>query len=242
MKKINNLKKAFTLVELLVVITIIAILWVVAYTSFGWATDKAKAATKLWDMNAIKWALVLFKSKNNSYLPVWTYDATTNMWWYRVIPAEKENTLVVAKADWVNIDSITSAVWGWDVTDISGTNNIWQKWVFEYDWPIKEFLKAPAYDREVWDIEVWTTWAKLIDSWIWKYVYATYTWRFAYNLAYTVKDKDWKEVSKIVWDYNEYSCTPSTDCPKTLIWPWWASKDTLDDWDTGTEIPYKLVF
>ena len=49
MKKINN-KSWFTLVELLVVITILTIISVVAYQNFGGATDKAVAWRKVNDV------------------------------------------------------------------------------------------------------------------------------------------------------------------------------------------------
>lgn len=52
MLNVSN-RKGFTLVELLVVITILAIISVVAYTSFGGATDKAKNSTKLQQLASI---------------------------------------------------------------------------------------------------------------------------------------------------------------------------------------------
>lgn len=63
----KNLKKGFSLVELLVVITIIAILSVVAYTAVGGQTVKAKNSRRLSDTNTIQQALELYFVKNGSY-------------------------------------------------------------------------------------------------------------------------------------------------------------------------------
>ena len=60
----KNSKKWFTLVELLVVITILAIISVVAYQSFSWATDKANASRKLQDVTTIdSWFNWYFKKQ-----------------------------------------------------------------------------------------------------------------------------------------------------------------------------------
>jgi len=46
--KINE--KAFTLVELIVVITILAILWAIAFISLSWYTKKASNSKILYDV------------------------------------------------------------------------------------------------------------------------------------------------------------------------------------------------
>ena len=67
--KISNLKsrKGFSLVELLVVITIIAILSVVAYTAVGGQTNAARDAKRKQDITTIQSALQLYYSEFNSY-------------------------------------------------------------------------------------------------------------------------------------------------------------------------------
>jgi len=69
MRTIKN--AGFTLVELLVVITILSIISVVAYQSFGGATDKAIASRKIQDISTLETALQQFKVANNYYpMPV----------------------------------------------------------------------------------------------------------------------------------------------------------------------------
>jgi hypothetical protein len=81
-------------------------------------------------------------------------------------------------------------------------------------------------------LKVWTAWAKMIDSGIWRYVYITYkkntsAWLWnsnfnwnAYNIAYTFK-KDGSDtyMTKIIWDYDQESCfDDKAKCPANLIW------------------------
>ncbi|MDR0772479.1 MAG: type II secretion system GspH family protein [Candidatus Peribacteria bacterium] len=75
----NYINKAFTLVELLVVITILAIISVVAYQSFGGATSKAISARKISDVATIESSLLQYKVDKNFYPKVDMYSAT-NMW------------------------------------------------------------------------------------------------------------------------------------------------------------------
>lgn len=59
----------FTLVELLVVISIIAILSVIGITVFTGVQKGARDAKRRGDMNAIAKALEIYKSQNNTYSP-----------------------------------------------------------------------------------------------------------------------------------------------------------------------------
>ena len=241
MKKINN--KAFTLVELLVVITIIAILWVVAYTQFGWATDKAKSAAKMQNANSIAQALSMYKQEKGFYPWPATYN-NKNIWWYDSTQNAKKTCEIglTSDGDWKLTWSITTTKCWWKISDSAWTI-IWAKWTFNYSWDIKKWLKKEAYDNEIWDL-IYNNKKLIEEYWIGRFPYATYTkwmtnnkWT-AYNIAYTTKKKDWTEITKILWDFNEASCAW---CPNTLIWPWWSSLDVLKDWDT-TNVPYKLNF
>ena len=63
-------KNGFSLVELLVVITIIAILSVAAYTAVGGNTVKARDAKRKQDISTIQQALELYYAEKSSYPPV----------------------------------------------------------------------------------------------------------------------------------------------------------------------------
>lgn len=64
--KLTN-RKGFSLVELLVVITIIAILSVVAYTAVGGQTTKAKDSRRMQDLTTIQTALEIFFADKGEY-------------------------------------------------------------------------------------------------------------------------------------------------------------------------------
>jgi len=77
--KTMKMKKAFSLVELLVVITIIAVLSVVAYTAVGGQTVKARDAKRKQDLNTIQQALELYFAETGRYPynnndPIFDYD------------------------------------------------------------------------------------------------------------------------------------------------------------------------
>jgi general secretion pathway protein G len=72
MKNIGN--KGFTLVELLVVITILSIISVVAYQNFGGATDKAISGRKINDILTLETSLQQFKVDKNYYPMPMTYS------------------------------------------------------------------------------------------------------------------------------------------------------------------------
>ena len=74
-------KKAFTLVELIVVITILAILWAIAFISMQWYSVTSRDSVRISDMKTMKIWLELY------HLQVWNYPEPTNgipitySWW-----------------------------------------------------------------------------------------------------------------------------------------------------------------
>jgi len=76
-------KKAFTLVELIVVITILAILWTIAFISLQWYSRDARDWTRISDIKSTEVWLELFSIK------VWKYPVPDNSvaytWWSAVI-------------------------------------------------------------------------------------------------------------------------------------------------------------
>lgn len=231
MRKTNA--NAFTLVELLVVITILAIISVVAYQSFGWATDKAISSRKISDISTIESWLQNFKSTNN-YYPMPMLSWATNVFGYDSTKTALPTNKLVVSYNKAEIASITNSAWGWVVYESGWTNQIWAKWNIWLDsnWDFnKKYLTKDLYDPELGDVSI--TWdnTKMIDKWVGRYVYAVYatpatvwSWNTSsssasyYNLATTIKDtaKD-KYKSYIVWDFDKQSCSTPANCPDTLI-------------------------
>ena len=154
--------KAFTLVELLVVITILAIISVVAYQNFGWAVDKAVSGRKISDVSTIETSLQQYKVDKNYYPTPAQYDANTNMWGYNSwIVAKPSNTIDIAPKDGEELTSIDSADWGWIVywTWTWNAKQIWAKWTITREIVWKKYLSKDLYDPEIWDIKLKTSWS-----------------------------------------------------------------------------------
>jgi prepilin-type N-terminal cleavage/methylation domain-containing protein len=269
MRNINN--KAFTLVELLVVITILAIISVVAYQNFWWAVDKAVSGRKIWDVSTIETSLQQYKADKNYYPPT-DILSPTNLWWYTwAETAYPSNTISVAY-DGQEIDYLTWTIawwwrvfWTWTWAN-TAKRQIWAKWTISINTLWKKYLSKDLYDPELWDIKITGSW-KMIDYWIGRYVYATYkknktditdgagkdewvqnyNW-VNYNIAFTIRS-DWSDQyeTKIVWDYDQESCYDDKSfCPPSLIWSWTVvlidgQKDIGSSDDNESWIPYYVT-
>lgn len=228
MKLWNN--KGFSLVELLVVITILAIISVVAYQNFWGATDKAITSRKINDVSTIETALQQYKVDKNQYPAVDLYDGNSNMWGYNTgtvaLPSNTLNATIVNQ----EITAIISGSWGGQVLGSGALSQIWAKGTISQTTMGKQYLSKDLYDPELWDLKM-TSGETLIEKWVGRYVYGVYSksngslwatnnkgWNY-YNIAYTVKKEGTDTyITKIVWDYDENSCFDNkSDCPKTLI-------------------------
>lgn len=76
MKKAQN-KKWFTLVELIIVITILAILGTIWFVSFQWYTADARNTKRTSDLSSLQWALEAKRAWTSLSL-VWFVDSTTS--------------------------------------------------------------------------------------------------------------------------------------------------------------------
>ncbi len=270
MKNIAKMRSGFTLVELLVTITILSIISVVAYQNFGGAVDKALSGRKISDVSTIESSLQQYKVDKNNYPAVDLVDATTNLWGYNTTPASAtpSNTLVVTKT-WEEVTAITSAAGGWRVYGIDGSattggadwtdKQVWAKWTISQATLGKQYLTKDLYDPELGDVKVWSD--TMISSGIGRYVYGVFKkplnadtdWSnnkagTYYNIAYTVKKDGGDEfITKIVGDYDAESCfDDNMNCPDSLIG---SAANVLIDWEensvsdtaaTNQGIPYPV--
>jgi len=259
--------KAFTLVELLVVITILAIISVVAYQNFGWAVDKANTGRKISDVSTIETALQQYKADKNYYPATKPLHSATNLWGYNSWATATPSNKIIVTLNWEEIQTVkNTSIWGWKVywtwtwaESWSNKKQIWAKWIISQETLGKKYLTKDLYDPELGDIKVndigWGKSWKMIDLGIGRYVYATYkknksNWDWssnynwvAYNIAYTVK-KEWsdKYITKIVWDYDKESCYDDKDkCPETLIWLKNDSEENNDSNQDNYGVPYAIT-
>jgi len=127
----NIQKKAFTLVELIVVITILAILWTIAFISLQWYSTQARDSTRLSDISTMKTSLELF------HLWAWKYPqptdgvAITYSWWtvWTQWTFWASVFVNVDKLDKIPTDPLTDKEYTYSVT----TNEYELAWMLEWD-------------------------------------------------------------------------------------------------------------
>jgi prepilin-type N-terminal cleavage/methylation domain-containing protein len=243
----------FSLVELLVVITILAIISTVAYTSLSGSTDKARNAKRLEHMSTIDTALQLFRQEKQ-YLPMPSVKSATNYWGYdSAAAALKTNTTVTTLNADGAITAVTGGAGGGTVSTTTTPVQIGAKGSLEQSLVGKQYLSAniadPSADTKVGASQV------LKDFGIGRYVYAVFAkppasgaWNadsksaIAFNIAATIADEQKGYVTKIGGDFDDKNsgCT-GISCPTSLIGPGGAVA-ALKDGDTGVNIPFTIKY
>ena len=146
----NKQKQAFTLVELIVVITILAILWTIAFISLQWYSRDSRDSVRISDMSSIKTTLELFHLWAGKYplttdgTPVlysWTEAWTQGSFW--------ETTVTnVEKFDKIPTDPLMDRQYVYSVTHSKQEYEI--AWIIEWDtlWLNSEIInEAIAWDK-----------------------------------------------------------------------------------------------
>jgi len=247
--------RGFSLVELLVVVTILAVISTVAYTSLSGSTDKAKNSKRLEHMNTAETAISLFRQEKQ-YLPMPNaYVASTNFWGYNdAVPALVTNTGTLTRtADGNNITGVTAGAGG-GIVYASGslTDQIGAKGVLEQSLVGKQYLSQdiadPSSDTKVGDTQT------LKDFGMGRYVYAVYAKRppapgvwnadgksaTAFNIAITVLDDQKGYVTKIGGDFDDKYGTCNGTCPISLIGPGGTTTNLADG--SFTVNPYSIKY
>lgn len=138
---------AFTLVELIVVIVILAILWTIAFISLQWYSKDARDSTRVSDISSMKTSLELF------HLDAWKYPLTTDgytvtySWssvWNQWIFGE-DTFKNVWKLDSIPVDPVTEKPYTYSVT---ATRQEYQfAGIMEWEW-VSLMDKVYAWDIE----------------------------------------------------------------------------------------------
>ncbi len=250
--------RGFTLVELLVVITILAIISVTAYTSFSGATDKAKNSTKTGHLASIEGGLNVFFMENNYYPMPSQYNANTNVWGYS---GSTTNATLCSTysgtSDGSQILTVnTGAIVGGGAVFMSGVaTQIGAKGTMDSYVLPKKYLSQELSDPVLNDIKVGNN-QVLKDYGIGEYIYGVYaknntTWDntskkgSAYNLAMVLSDDQKIAVTKISGIFDNSTCV---GCPVTLIGSGSANNNLRDGesysgatFTADTRIAYPIV-
>ena len=113
-------KQGFTLVELIVVITILAILWTIAFIALQWYSKTARDSARISDMSRIKTSLELFMVEWGKYPePTWivpvTYSGTLTAWHQGTFWEQTFRN--VMRLDKVPVDPVTEVEYTYSVTN-----------------------------------------------------------------------------------------------------------------------------
>ncbi len=168
-KRITN--NGFTLVELIVVITILAILWTIAFISLQWYSKDARDSTRISDLSSMKSSLELFQLDAGKYpIPTDGVDITYSWWtvwtqwsfWETVY----SNT---DKLDKIPTDPLSDKVYTYSTTQ--SKNQYELGWVLE--WNETTLNLNTNQTHTAWNIE-----ASAIVTW-------NYNWQMSKTLIWT---------------------------------------------------------
>jgi prepilin-type N-terminal cleavage/methylation domain-containing protein len=244
MRNIYSQSRGFSLVELLVVVTILAIISTVAYTSFSGSTEKAKNSKRIEHLSTIETALQQFRQEKQ-YLPLPSANSPTNYWGYNASSAAlTSNTGSLSRTSDGSITAVTGGSGGGTVSSSGSATQIGAKGTMEQSLVGKQYLSQDVVDPSA-DTKVGSN-GVLKDYGIGRYVYAVYakapasgSWNAdgksatAFNVAGTIYDEQKGYVTKIGGDFDDKYGNCNGTCPLSLIGPG-NTTTNLKDGDTLT--------
>ncbi len=163
-------RKAFTLVELIVVIIILAILWTIAFISLQWYSTSARDSTRISDMSIMKSSLELYQLDAGKYPLPTNWIQITFSWWLVWTQGTFWDSVFqnVTKVNKIPLDPSTDSEYTYSTTssrkefEISGILEWW--WL--------------TFDSELNQANAWTIDASAIVEW-------TYNWLMTKTTSWT---------------------------------------------------------
>lgn len=132
-------KKAFTLVELIVVITILAILWTVAFISLQSYTKNARDTQRIADINSIEKNLWLYISEKWRYPEPDNWINVTYLWWI----AWTQGTvwdLMMKNLKNISKKPVDPLTWNEYAYSVTALKNEYQVWAIQEIWLVENIL------------------------------------------------------------------------------------------------------
>ncbi len=218
MKKQNT--KAFTLVELIVVITILAILWTIWFLSLQWYSKSSRDSKRISDITNIKKSLDLFSINTGKYPEPDNGEEVTYDWaevWTQWIIWDQVTTNLSKNLQKKPLDPLTNIEYTYSLLN---TN--------------KEYELLASFESNIvssiWLNETFAEWEKEVIAYItWNYNWVmtkVSTWTMVYVLA--LPSIIWTDI----WDLE------SLVTNKNLIYDWLKFKI---NWETDLTLTNKLV-
>ena len=218
----NKKQTAFTLVELIVVITILAILWTIAFISLQWYSSQSRDSVRISDISSMKTWLELFNLDAGKYpLPtnetIITYSwATVWTQWY----FWEQTARNVSKLDKIPTDPLNDQKYVYSTTNTRQEFQI--AWVMEWDEiSFSPVASSPLIRGELRGVLLWegianaaTKTARIKISWTYNgKVLKVNTWSTTYVLAVpSIITSSWFTLETITTNnllaYNGYKNIP----------------------------------
>ena len=257
-KRLDN--KAFTFIELIVVIIIIWILWAIGFTQFVWNISNWRDSLRKSNLSEINWAIKSYKLTNWTLpIPSDTFSIT-NSWKIIVWQWKLWKNIWLSTIEEIPVDPIVKTPYLYSVTNNRWEFQIWltiENWDWDFPlsliaWNYKSVSKniLPTILIATWttnsvEINSWTTeWAENRKLFIFNEQNHNLTYNFDWN---TEPISDWTDFETLLleaenkWVFSQNSsfetCLEITKAWKS-IWDWeyqirtntWALTNTWCTW------------
>lgn len=249
----KNVKKWwwFTLVELIVVITILAILWTIAFISLQWFSRDARDSTRISDITSIKKALSFYATQVWSYpFPDDNFAITYSGWlvWTQWIFGD-ELAAKLQSISKVPRDPLTNDSYSYSILNSRGEFQV--AGILEGDLSVSPFVDSAYAEGRVWKSYVsWDYNGKLAktSSWATTYILAVPT-IISWDISLTDVEAliasgklvyhEWNTVpASFTWSEFDTSQTLDYSPPEIVVFSW--SLDDFDDVNTQVAFIEKL--
>lgn len=157
-------KYAFTLVELIVVITILAILWTIAFISYTWFSVRSRDGVRLSDIFSIKTSMDLYEIDNWKYPIPSNWINVTYSWaivWNQWTFWESVYTNI-SKLDKIPLDPLTWNQYSYSVTQDRIQYQI--AWIIEWD-EISMISDKLLVNNFIPQVNAWDVYSKALVKW-----------------------------------------------------------------------------
>lgn len=157
---ITKNRKWFTLIELIVVISILGILWTIAFISLQGFSKNTRDATRISDLDSIKKVLSLYQLKENQFpIPTNWIDITFS-WW-------------TVWTQWIFWDKTRKVLWNqWQISTIPKDPLTWNEYTYS--------LLNTQNEYELAAVLEWTSLSILPPTYAWSSIWYSYI-KWNYN-------------------------------------------------------------
>ncbi len=244
--KIKKLWSAFTMVELIVTITIVAILSTIWFNSYVWYLSEARDSQRKANMWEIKTALKSYKQKRWAYPTPWNIFSITNNWNIVAFQWLLNNDVTLSTMDTIPSDPYTNNYYFYSVTknkqetDVAMTLENWDFPIAFMDWDYKTVSKNVLPSIL---LATWATSSVEIHTWVWngtnnRNLFIFNWWK---NLPYWVAKPNnpyyaWENVDTVMswwnitfWQNSDYrTCDEISEAAKYIHTTWTEEYQILD--------------